>query len=237
MALMAEYALYLESGPRRQKTMVHVLDLLGCTVPGATTEAALEATPEAIRMFLAFLKRHGEDIDPDATFTTKVAVHVIDRVWPGNGDPTAGFAPDFQPLSTADLATYRQRLAWMRADLLDLIRGLTQSELLAKPPSGGRSIHHILHHVADSDYAYLRVAVGPVEGLPALVRAVEQSPAAAGPALSELWQRCDDRLAAMTEAERTRTVQHGQKSATARRYLRRMLEHQWEHLQEISRLV
>ncbi len=42
---MAKYALYLESGPRQRKTMVHVLDLLGCIAQGATTQAALESTP------------------------------------------------------------------------------------------------------------------------------------------------------------------------------------------------
>ena len=61
------YALYLESGPKRKKTMVHALDLLGCVAVGPTTEAALGATPEAIRLYKRFLRRHGEDAgDPDA---------------------------------------------------------------------------------------------------------------------------------------------------------------------------
>ena len=46
---MTEYALYLESGPKHKKTMVHVLGLLGCIAQGPTTEAALEAAPQAIR--------------------------------------------------------------------------------------------------------------------------------------------------------------------------------------------
>jgi len=48
---MTEYALYLESGPRQRKTMVHVLDLLGCIAPGPTTADALAVTPDAIRAF------------------------------------------------------------------------------------------------------------------------------------------------------------------------------------------
>lgn len=59
-----QYALYLESGPRRRKTMVHVLDLLGCIAQGPTTEAALEATSAAIRAYLRFLQRHGEAVKP-----------------------------------------------------------------------------------------------------------------------------------------------------------------------------
>ena len=39
----------------------------------------------------------------------------------------------------------------------------------------------------------------------------------------------------MTETELGQAVKHGQVTWTARRGLRRMLEHSWEHLQEISR--
>jgi len=49
---MTEYALYLESGPRRRTTMVHVLDRLGCIAQEPTTEEALQAAPEAIRAYL-----------------------------------------------------------------------------------------------------------------------------------------------------------------------------------------
>ena len=79
---MTEYALYVESGPRWRKTMVHVLDLLGCVAQGPTTEAALEATPEAIRAYLRFLRRHSEAVEPESAFTTVVAVHVMEgRGW------------------------------------------------------------------------------------------------------------------------------------------------------------
>ena len=73
---MTTYDLYLESGPRRRKTMVHVLDLLGCVAVGPTTDDAIAATPEAIRAYRRFLCRHGEDIDPDAPFDTRVAEHI-----------------------------------------------------------------------------------------------------------------------------------------------------------------
>ena len=61
---MITYNLYLESGPRQRKTMVHVLDLLGCVVAGGTTQEALDVTPDAIKAYLSFLHRHGEPVDP-----------------------------------------------------------------------------------------------------------------------------------------------------------------------------
>jgi predicted RNase H-like HicB family nuclease len=65
--------LYLESGPQRRKTMVHVPALLGCMANGATTEEALDATPHAICAYLRFLRRAGEGADPDEPFDTRVA--------------------------------------------------------------------------------------------------------------------------------------------------------------------
>ena len=88
---MIEYSLYIESGPRRQKTMVHVLDLLGCTVHGPTTEEALAATPDAIRAYLRFLRRHFDGVNPEGRFSTMTVAHVTEGVALGNGDPAPGF--------------------------------------------------------------------------------------------------------------------------------------------------
>ncbi len=90
---MPHYPIYLESGPKRRKTMVHVLDLLGCVATGPSTEAALQATPDAIRAYLRFLRRHGEAADLDAPFTTPVAEHITEGQWLGNGSPHPGVWP------------------------------------------------------------------------------------------------------------------------------------------------
>ena len=232
---MTEYALYVESGPRRRKTMVHVLDLLGCIAQGPTTEAALEATPEAIRAYLRFLRRHGEAVEPESTFITVVVVHVMEGLWLGNGDPTPGFGPDFRPLRVQDLNIYLQRLAWLRADLLQLIRDAPRKRLVAEPEGTGRSIYRILEHIAGSQCVYLRYLVGKVDGLSDALRVVEQGPVALPSALTHLWQISSSHLEVMTETERGQLVKHGQVTWTARRALRRMLEHEWEHLLELSR--
>ncbi len=231
---MTKCALYLESGPMRKKTMVHVLDLLGCIAQGPTTEAALEAAPEAIRAYLHFLRRHGEAVEPENTFTTAIAVHVTEGIWLGNGDPTPGFAPDFQPLSTKDLNIYLRRLAWLRDDLLKLIRDIPRRRLVAEPKGTGRSIYQILEHIAAAQCMYLRYAVGKVDGLSDALKTVQQGPEDLHAALTRLWQISSARWEVMTEAERGQLVKHGQVTWTARRGLRRMLEHDWEHMTEIA---
>jgi predicted RNase H-like HicB family nuclease/uncharacterized damage-inducible protein DinB len=231
---MTVYSLHLESGPKRKTTMVHVPGLLGCIARGPTTEAALEATPEAIRDYLRFLQRHGEAVDSKAVFSTEVAEHVTEGYWLGNGDPAPGFAPDFEALSAEELKTHLRRLGWLLDDLLVLIQDLTHEQLLAEPEKG-RPIHRILRHVAESHASYLHNLVGKVDGLSAILRVAEDAPADAMPAvLSDLWQLSNARLQILTEDERMQLVPHGQVTWTARRCLRRMLEHAWEHLLEIS---
>jgi predicted RNase H-like HicB family nuclease/uncharacterized damage-inducible protein DinB len=228
-----EYRLYLESGPRQRKTMVHVLDLLGCIAQGPTTEAALKETPNAIRAYLHFLQRHGEHVEPHAAITTVVAEHVMEGPWLGNGNPAPGFGPDFQPLSAAEQALYLRRLGWLREALLDLVRSLPNESLVAVPERG-RPIHHIVVHIADSQYAYLRASLGKVAELPPVLRILREDSRRLVPSLEEAWHITRSRLEGMTEEERSQTVQRGQVAWTARRMLRRMLEHECEHLSEIS---
>jgi predicted RNase H-like HicB family nuclease/uncharacterized damage-inducible protein DinB len=222
--------------------MVHVLDLLGCVANGPTTEAALDATPEAIRVYLRFLYRHGDAVDPEAHFTTTVAQHVMEGVWLGQGDPDPGFPPDFQPLTAKDQAIYLKRLAWLEADLLRIARDTPPKVLLAEPKKGGRPIRRILEHLAAAHYAYLQSPLSKPKGLSQALRLVEEVPALSlskGPdlptSLADFWHMATERLEAITEAECKAMVQHGLKTWSARRAFRRMLEHDWEHLSEISR--
>lgn len=231
---MSHYALYLESGPRRRKTMVHVLDLLGCTAQGPTTESALEATPEAIRAYLRFLFRHGEAVEPERPFTTTVAEHVTEGLWLGNGDPTPGFTPDFEPLPADELEVHLRRLAWLGEELSALIGAMTSEQLLAEPVGPGRSIYRIVEHVAAAHSLYLRETVGKVDSMAGVLRSVQPDPVQLSAVLGQLWQLNAARMEALTEEERSRRVRHGQVTWTARRGMRRMLEHSWEHLQEIS---
>jgi predicted RNase H-like HicB family nuclease/uncharacterized damage-inducible protein DinB len=231
---MTIYALYLESGPRQRKTMVHLPDLLGCIARGDTTEAALAATPNSIRIYLQFLQRRGEPVDPQATFTAHVVEHVMEGSWLGNGDPTPGFSFDFHPLEPADLQLYLIRLGWIQSSTLDLVRGLSTGQLVAEPQEKGRSIFQILEHVAGSHKEYLRMQVGAVAGINDALHAIQPDGATLPFALEALWGISRLRLEALTESERVQFIPHGQVTWTARRCLRRMLEHSWEHLLEIA---
>jgi len=234
---MNEYALYLESGPRRRKTMVHVLDLLGCIVRGPTSEDALDVTPAGIQRYLRFLKRHGEVVDPEAAFTTAGAEHVMEGPWIGNGNPTPGFGPDFQELGVDELEIYLRRADWLLEDLLELIGDMPSEQLLAEPEGRGRPIFRIVEHIAESQYAYLRSILGPMAEIPVALRVVREGPQSLPDSLVNVWKIIRTRFEVMTDEERGHSVQRGQVTWTAKRALRRLLEHPWEHLMEIAECI
>ena len=230
---MKIYKLYLESGPRRKKTMVHVLELLGCIANGPTTEQALGRTPAAIRQFLRFLERHGENGDPTMEFQIEVEQHITEGVWLGNGDPSIVFEADLAPLSREELERYIQRLEWMQHDLESLVRGSDHAQMDEQPQPRGRSIQAILEHILESEYAYM-YAFGRIEDLPGTGSIVRKRSGDLLDWIAHVRQLEIERLRSLDEKQRSEPFVHWKYVRTARKVIRRMLEHQWEHLVEIQ---
>ena len=232
---MTTYDLHLESGPKRRKTMVHVLDLLGCVAVGPTTEEALAATPDAIRAYLRFLRRHGATTDPGAPFETRVAEHVTEGEWLGNGSPYLLFASDLEPVSDADIDVLLRRFRSLSGELADWAAGRTDAELDATPEAGGRKARAILLHVIGPTGAYLASALGGAPGFGRITRAAERGEMPLGDALRLTADLAEERVRATTPAERVAVRDLPAGRRTLRKALRRMLEHEWEHLAELSR--
>jgi hypothetical protein len=233
---VTEYRLYVESGPKMKTTMVHVPELLGCIANAGTTEAALEATPGEIRRFLGFLRRHGEDVDPEADFTVVIAQHVMEGSWIGCGDPAPGFETDFAPLSREDEDTYRNRFRALGSELIALIGNLPAEEV-ASMPAKERALRDIVLHIANAEPEYFRASnIGKPDGTKETLRAVEEAaPEGLPDAIADLWSLLGAQLDRITTEVREGQVRRGEKLWTARRGFRRLLEHPWEHLREMER--
>jgi predicted RNase H-like HicB family nuclease len=230
---MTTYALYLESGPRRRKTMVHVLDLLGCVAVGPTTEAALAATPGAIRAFLRFLRRHGELTAVDEPFETQVAQHITAGDWLGNGSPYVMFDPDFAPVTDAEIERYPRHFAWLCEELATWAASQSDAQLDATPEAGGRTARAILLHVLGPNY--LASALGGAPGFSAVHAAAERGGLGLPEALRRAARMVAERVQATTPEERAAVRELPSGPRTLRKALRRALEHNWEHLAELSR--
>lgn len=229
------YMLYLESGPRRRKTMVHVLDLLGCVAVGPTTEEALAATPEAIRAYRRFLRRCGEAGDDDAPVETHIAEHLTEGIWVGNGSPYITFGPDLQPLTAPEIARYIARHQRLREELAAWAERQTDDSLDAQPPSGGRTARAVLLHVLGSTGGYLSSALGSAPGFGAVHGAAERGELPLAVALRRSAAMVAERLATTTAEEWAAVREFPSGLRTLRKAIRRLLEHDWEHLVELSR--
>lgn len=226
---MAPYALYLESGPQKKKTLAHVLDLLGCVVQGDSTDDAVAAAPDAIRAYLRYLGRHGDKADAPAKIETRTVEHNTEGMFSGQ----ALWPRDLKPLAPAALARYIRWLEWSRADLLALVKGIDDKGLRAKP-SKGRSLRDILLHVLGADKSYVYALVGPLKAMGEPTNAADRGDLDLRIALQEARAAGIDRLKTLTPAERARIRKAGQSTYSAYRVIRRMLEHEWEHRTEIA---
>ena len=226
------YRLYLDHGPKRKTTMVHVIDLMGCIANAATTEEALEQTPEAIRRYTRFLAARGEAVDPVAPFETTIAEEITEGVWLGQG--VAVFEPDRDPVSRKELARLLDRHGWIRDATLDLVRDLIPKELTAKPTKG-RPIAGILQHVYGADGGYLSSGLASNRAYNKLGREAESGEVDIREALAEGARLFAEDLHGATPAQLKAVIPRGQSIGSVNRTLRRALEHGWEHLRELER--
>ena len=226
---MSSYDLYVESGPQRKSTLVHVLDLLGCVVYARTAEQAIASAPDAIRAYVRYLARHDERVDANATIEVRVASENLEGLFSGQ----AIWPPDRKPLAPKDLARYVRWLEWSRADLLALVKGMDEKRLRAKPATG-RSLREILLHVLDADKAYVYAIVGPFKPMGDPTNAALKGELDLRVALAESRAAAIERLGKLTPQERARVRMAGKSFVSAHRMVRRMLEHEWEHRREIA---
>jgi uncharacterized damage-inducible protein DinB/predicted RNase H-like HicB family nuclease len=226
---MTHYWLYLESSAD-EGVKVHVLELLGCFCRRPSQEAALEATPQKIEAYLRFLRLHGEYVPgSEAAIEVKVAEHLTE---PEKGAPGFLFQAELAPLDKAELEKYLAWLDWSHQDLVGLVEGLQAEQLDAQPPAPGRTLREILRHVWESERWY----VEKVTTFPSIPE--EQDSLTR---LSWVHMAAIDALRGLSSEARNRIVP-GPGAAGAswnvRKVLRYMLEHRWEHIQEIrSRLM
>lgn len=232
---MTVYALYLESGPKKRKTMVHVPELLGCVAVGPTSEAAVEAAPKAIAAFRRFLARHGEPVDLQAPIETTVAEHVTEGEWLGNGSPYITFGFDLAPLADDDVRRYLRRSAAMAEELAAWTAARSERELDAEPLAGSRSARTMLLHVLGTQHIYFSSALDGAPGFGPIHTAAERGELPIAEAFRRTIPKVEALILATTPEQRNAVRELSSRTYTMRKAFRRQLEHTWEHLAELSR--
>lgn len=237
---MTRYPVYVEIADDG-RCMAHVLDLPGCIVRAPSREEALSQVPAAIRATHAWLRRHGEPAPPaDEPIEIEVAGESIGF---GPFDPRSAaalFPPDREPATLAEMEQVFRLMTHARADLLALVRDLPDDVLDWQPDPQSFNISRLLRHVGNAEEWYVSCLVPP-ETLPPEWEHDEDMPIFE---FLEMERRTAiARLRQLTERERADVfypagwTDHPEEPWTARKALRRFLEHEREHTAQVREIL
>lgn len=223
--------------------MAHVMQLPGCMVVGESFDDVQGRLPEAVRDYVDWLRGHGEtlpDVEGPYTFTQDAVVRGIGPA--RRGDEAALFPQDMDPITDEDLSTYLKIAGFNRSDLLSLTQRLPDDVLDWKADSDAMSVREILRHVGNAEQWYVSRLVEP-ETLPPEWQDDERLPIFA---FLEMERRTvSERLLRLTDEERSALVMpvrwakdpENPEPWTARKALRRLVEHEREHVGHIREVL
>jgi uncharacterized damage-inducible protein DinB/predicted RNase H-like HicB family nuclease len=237
---MARYAVYLETHDDG-RCMVHVPALPGCITRELTRDEALRRLPDAVRDYCAWLRRHGEPAPSD---DEPVEFDIAgESTGYGPFDPRSAaalFSPDREPVTPEQMEDHFRLMAHSRADLLALVRDLPDEVLDWQPEPESFTIRRLLRHVGNAEEWYVSRLV-PAETLPPEWEHDEGLPILE---FLEMERRTAlARMRQLTGEERaevhypTGWTDHPEEPWTARKALRRFLEHEREHTAQAREIL
>lgn len=224
--------------------MAHVLGrLLGCNRTARNRQRVLLKIREEISIYAQWLKDHGERIKPvhpdQIRLVVKEEVHGQDP-WIAGGT-NALFTPELQMATLSEIKKCMQRMSWNREDLLSLIQGLPKSVIKKCPSEEPRSIANTTSHIADAELWYISRLNRDMRNESRLL------PKEPFERLGKAREITCQALLSLTPEERrnvyipTIWCSPRQKLLkerwTAKKVLRRLLEHEKQHAQYIKRLL
>ncbi len=221
--------------------MVHVLSLPGCFTRSTDRDDALFRALDAVRCYMSWLRSHGERV---ATGPIDVEAVTPDQTLEEGpfhpGGAAAMFEPDRVPVTDDDLDRHFQLMAYSRADLVALVKDLPDRTLDLQLDSKSLSIRRALRHLGNVEQWYVSRLVDP-STLPR-----EWADDESMPILDFLTMErttAIERLRHLSEYERSEVIRsprftsHPDEPWTARKVLRRFLEHEIEHTGQILRIL
>ncbi len=234
------FSVYLEIGDDG-RCMAHVVDLPGCIVRAPTRDEALSQLPGAIREYHAWLRSHGEPVESSAeSVGIDIAGESVGFGPFNRRNAAALFPPDREPVLPEEMEWYFRLMAYNRADLLALTRHLPDELLDWQPDPESFGLRGLLRHVGNAEEWYVSRVVPP-DSLPPEWEDDESLPIFE---FLEMERRTAvARLRQLTEEERvgvfypTAWAYHPEEPWTARKALRRFLEHEREHIAQIREIL
>ena len=211
---MKTYHVYIETSQDALDEggpLAHVPELPGCTARGKTVEAARDAIRQSAQDYIAFLRAQGERDLPDE-FELEF-------------EEVAGYTlpPDTVPMAPDEIARAKRWLKASRAAVLAEINHLPADAWDWKPAPGEWSLRWITNHMGGAELYLTDKLMEPDRAL--LDR------------LAVTRRVALERLDALAAKDAGRVTTFDGEEWTPRKALRRMLEHEQEHLSQLRDLV
>lgn len=211
---MSDFEVYTEVD-RGGRTIAHVLAVPGCFAIAETEAAALTAVTTTLQTHY-----------PEEEVTVTVAERAE--------GPRPLFSPERQPATPELVERYLQVAAQNRLELQNLVRPLTPAMRRWRAFAGDMTIDEILHHIASSEIWYLTRICGFVDQPTELTLAkfMQTTRLEVEARLTEL--SAEQLTAVVTQRYRTN---HPDEEWSVRKVLRRLLEHEREHINHIHGIM
>jgi len=196
--------------------LAHVPVLRGCIASGTTRDNAIANARRAFRAYLELLDargvsiEHWKDLDPS---TFEVRDLAADRVVP----------EDFGRLEEHELRDFLHQFEASRAALLSLVRDVSADELERKPNETMWSVREALEHVMLTEAS--------------LLSRLEKWPADPYNTLQAVHRMAFQRFTVMEPPDTDLDHVVLGRRWTTRKVMRRILEHEFEHLGHIKEIV
>ena len=196
--------------------LAHVPVLRGCIASGTSRDQAIANARRAFRAYLELLDargvsiEHWKDLDPN---TFEVRDMPADRIVP----------EDVGPLEEHELRDFLHQFEASRAALLALLRELSPEELERKPTETMWSVREALEHVMTTEAD--------------LLSRLEKWPADPFNTLQAVHRMVFQRFTVMEPADTALDHRVMGRRWTTRKVMRRILEHEFEHLGHIKEIL
>jgi len=211
---MKTYHVYIETSQDALDEggpLAHLPELPGCTARGKTVEATKDAIRRAAQDYVAFLRTQGErDLPDEFDFDFH---EVKDYTLP----------PDYEPTPPEEIARAKRWLEASRRVVLAEIENLPSEAWDWKPAPDDWSLRWITNHMGGAELYLTDKLMEPDH---ALLDRLETTRRAAS-----------ERLDALAAENMSRVTTFDGEAWTPSKVLRRMLEHEQEHLAQIRDLV
>jgi hypothetical protein len=201
------------SGP---SFLASVAELPGCVARGSTKEEAVANVRKAFRDYLDLLRargvstEHWNGLDPD---TLAVKDPPDDRLIP----------EDVGPMEEHEIRDFLHQMEGSRSALLALVRGLSAAEMERKPTPDMWSVREALEHILATEVL--------------LLSRMEKWPDRDFATLQAGHRMAFQRFSILEPAETGIDHMIGQYRWSTRKVMRRILEHEYEHMEHIRQIL